>query len=262
MDLGLYQQYRLEELKNRNETVSPHFISFKHDNSDYMEQLRELKKISQLSYNHPAKLYIESRKIPNLYHSVLRWTPEFMKWTNGLIPEKFTARNLGLDEGRIVIPFFSKENKFFAYTGRSLNDSYRYILIVLDKSLPLLFGLNNLNLTRKILVVEGPIDSMFLDNCIAMSGSNIGDLTKVAERDRFVIIFDNEPHKAEAKSKIFSAIENGFKVCIFPSWVEYKDINTMILAGWNPGYIQELIEDNSYSGLTAKIKLQERYCNG
>src|SRR6185503_11709649 len=112
---------------------------------------------------------------------------------------------------------------------------------------------------RKILVVEGPIDSMFLDNCLAMSGGNIGDLTSLAERDKFTIIFDNEPRKPETKKKIEQAIQNGFKVCIFPPWVEDKDINQFINNGWKPSYIQELIEENTFSGLTAKIKLQERF---
>jgi len=259
IDLGLYNQYRLDELGNNREqkefikTVSP-----KNDNSNWMQELWKLKKISQLPVGHPARVYVESRNIPTPFHSILRWTSEFMYWTNGL-QEKFTKANLALDEGRIIIPYFSRDKKFFAYTGRSLTDSLRYILIVLDHSVPLLFGLDRIDISRKILVVEGPIDSLFLENCLAMSGSNIADLTKIADRDKFVVVFDNEPHKIKAKKKFEQAIQNGFKVCIFPTWVEDKDINQFINNGWKPSYIQELIDENTFSGLSAKIRLEERY---
>jgi hypothetical protein len=47
-------------------------------------------------------------------------------------------------------------------------------------------------------------------------------------------------------------IKSGFKICIWPSDVPGKDINEMYLAGVNP---EKIIEENTYSGLTAELKL-------
>ena len=216
-----------------------------------------MKKISQLSWDHPAKQYVIKRQIPNIYHAKFRWTPKFMAWTNRLIPYKFKQEALKYDEGRIVIPFYDKKKRFFAYTGRVLGDSNpRYALIVLDNDVPLLYGLDSINFSKHIVAVEGPIDACFLENCLALCGSNIAALTKVTEPDTITVVFDNEPDKPETKSKIIGAINHGFKVCIWPKWVQYKDINEMIINEWDQKYIQDLIKDNTFSGHEAKIRVE------
>ena len=46
----------------------------------------------------------------------------------------------------------------------------RYITIMLDEDSPKVFGLDRVNETEPIYIVEGPFDSLFLDNSIAMAG--------------------------------------------------------------------------------------------
>ena len=263
-DQRLFQQYQAEEIEffgkksqltNQEEITDVNnklrFAAYKEAD----QALKRLKKISQLPWDHPAKEYINDRKIPTPYHSIFRWTPKFMAWTNTLIPGKFKKEALGFDEGRIVIPFFDQKNRFFAYTGRVLTDSNpRYALIVLDNDIPLLFGLFRTNLRRPLLAVEGPIDSVFLDNCLAMVGSNTTALTEVAEPANITVIFDNEPEKPETQKKLLAAINHSFKVCIWPRWVKFKDINEMILNDWEPEYIEDLIKSNTFSGQEAAIR--------
>ena len=53
-------------------------------------------------------------------------------------------------------------------------------------------GLDRIDMSKQIYAVEGPLDSLFLDNCIAVGGSDLNKL----ESD-VIIIFDNEPRNKE-----------------------------------------------------------------
>jgi hypothetical protein len=233
-------------------------IALKFDDSFYSQKLKNLPKISQLKPDHPAKRYIESRKIPTEFHSLLRWEPAFMWWVNTLIKGKFDEKALFFDEGRIVIPYFDRQHRLTAVSGRAISDSQqRYINVVLDKDAPLLYGLERVDLTKTVYVVEGQFDSMFLDNCIALSGSNINALTTLAERDKFVIVFDNEPRSQIARKKLEVAINQGYRVVVWPRWIASKDINDMVRGGLSPTYILEVIDNNAFEGISAKIRLEE-----
>ena len=69
-----------------------------------------------------------------------------------------------------------------------------------------------------------------------------------------VYVYDNEPRNREICSRIEKVINQGKKLVIFPSRVEQKDINDMVLAGLN---VQSMLESNTYSALTARIKFNE-----
>ena len=262
MDERLYSEYVMELLADNQEAKNDDskFTSIiKFDNNEAFEALIKLKKISQLPPYHPAWKYINSRKIPPIYHAIFRWNPNFMEWTNTLIPGKFKKDALKHDEGRIVIPFFNKHNHFFGYTGRSLSPmaEVRYITIVLNGEELLLWGANRINYDNPIKVVEGPIDATFLNNCIALAGSNITSLTKLAERSTFILALDNEPRSKEGKTKISRAIDQGFKVVIWPETIQEKDINAMVLAGYSPNHIEYIMMSNVFEGLEARMKLEE-----
>ena len=260
--MSLYDAYQKEEMEFFGKVANPSTTAieareqyFNHKNAEY--SFKQYKKISSLPLTHPAKQYVDSRKIPNPYHAIWRWVPDFMAWTNKLIPNKFQAEALKHDHGRIVIPFYDQEKRFFAYNGRVVtNRNPRYALIVLDHDIPLLYGLSTTNFSKDVLVVEGSIDACFLQNCLALNGSNLGALTKVANADKVTVIYDNEPDKPETKGKIINAIMQGFKVCVWPKWVKYKDINEMVINEWDPLYIEELIKDNTFSGHEAKIRVE------
>ena len=105
--------------------------------------------------------------------------------------------------------------------------------------------------TKQVFVVEGPFDSYFIGNAIAMCGSDV-DLRSLDYQ--FVFVFDNEPRNKQIVDRIQNTIDKGYKVVIFPKEVKQKDLNDMVLAGIN---VQDVVECNIYSGLTAKLKFND-----
>lgn len=253
LDHTLYSDYLAENLVNKKEEIW-HVPKVNFDTDFALKELRKLSKISQLSDNHPGKKYVVARRIPVVYHSLFRWCPNFMTWTNILKPNKFSEEALYYDEGRILIPFFDEKNTFFAYQGRAISDTeQRYIMLVLNYDIPAIFGLNTVDFNEDVFVFEGPIDSTFVKNSLAMGGGDISQLTKVADVDRYIIVYDNEPHSKETKKKINQAINYGYRVCIWSNTIKEKDVNEMVLRGEKD--IEGVIRSNVYSGMKAKARL-------
>jgi DNA primase len=220
--------------------------------------LKKLKKVSVLQVEHPVKKYIQNRKIPSEFHYKLFLTTGFKKWVNSFIPEKFESEEN--DEPRLIIPMLDKDNNMFGFQGRSFkkNSLLRYITIMFDESKPKLFGLDKVVDNYLVRVVEGPIDSMFLPNCIASCGGDIiVDLPYVSKnKENFVIIYDNEPRNPDTIRKMEKAVDAGYKICIWPDNLTYKDINDMVLGGLDTNKITKIIDDNTFKGLEAKARLQ------
>lgn len=255
IDPELYKEYvqeRFFEQKTGETKDSPVDIS-KFTQPSFMKDspLKRLKKISQLEWDHPVKTYVNNRKIPSKFHYKLFYTPKFKRFVNSIIPNKFETETG--DEPRLIIPFLDADKNCFGFQGRSFKkDGIRYITIMLDYSKPKVFGLDDVNLDQRVYVVEGPIDSMFIDNCIAMAGSDSGFIGSFPD---FVVVMDNEPRNKQIVERIEKCIDLGYNVCIWPDGLEHKDINDMVLAGIEPTKIKEMIDSNTYHGLQAKMRM-------
>ena len=187
--------------------------------------LKSLKKISQLKHDHPVKKFVDSRKIPSRTHFELFFAPKFYSWVNTIIPNKFPS--VEGDHPRLVIPFFDEDNKFFCFQGRAFgNEKPKYITLKLDPDKNKIYGLNRVDKSKHILVVEGPIDSLFLYNCVAVSFADFNKLPL-----DYTIIFYNERRNKELLKQIDKTIDRGYKVVLWPDNVKEKDINDMILSG-------------------------------
>ncbi|CAF34214.1 DNA primase subunit [Synechococcus phage S-PM2] len=208
----------------------------------------DLEKISELNTTHPAREYLEQRKIKDLEY--FYYCPKFKDWTN---KQKKIFNTLRQDSARIIIPLRDKDGTMFGYQGRSLapKAKIRYITIMLDETKQKVFGLDRIDTTKDVYVTEGPFDSTFLGNSIAMCGSDV-DLSSFDYR--FVYVFDNEPRNREIVEKISKTADRGHRVVIFPNSIVEKDLNDMALAGHD---VQHVVESNIYSGLEAKLKLNE-----
>jgi hypothetical protein len=263
MDMNLYAEYQIEKLKDEKSPQQLDLEKFtdKMKKPVFMKEgpLKGLKKVSQLSHDHPIKKFVVERRIPNVYHARLFYCPKFMHYVNTLLPDKFSAGSLANDEGRLLIPFMDSNKNVFAFQGRSLrkDSEVKYITIVLDESVPKLYGLDTANFNRNVYVVEGPIDAMFIPNSIATAGGDLVSSLCDISKDNLTIVYDNEPRSAHTKKKLDKAIMNGYKVCIWPSNLEYKDINDMILAGISAEHIEHIIKTNTFKGLEAKLALQK-----
>ena len=218
--------------------------------------LKDLKKISQLKPEHPVKEYVTKRKIPPESHYKLFLVRNFKAWVNTMIPDKFD--DLENDEPRLILPFLDQDKKLFGFQGRSFKKTgIRYITIILDDEKPKIFGLDSMDPDKDIYVVEGPIDSLFLPNGIASAGGDL--ITPLnyldVQKDRFVVVYDNEPRNKHTVKHIEKAIDSGYRVCIWPTTMEQKDINDMVLAGYTTEQVKDIIDECTYSGPVAKLHL-------
>jgi hypothetical protein len=142
------------------------------------------------------------------------------------------------------------QNTLVGFQGRALGpNKIKYITVMLNDDAPKIYGLDEIQKTETVYITEGPFDSTFIRNAIALCGSD-GDVDKWGVCNR-VWVYDNEPRNAEIHSRISRVIDRGEKVVIWPSSIKEKDINEMVLSGLN---VQSVIELNTYSGLEAKLK--------
>ena len=208
-------------------------------------KLESLTPINKLNTDHPARQFVESRQIPEEFYSDLYLCSKFFEWAK--IGTKVPRRQ---EHPRLVIPFRDETGEVFAAQGRAFGKETPKYLTVKFQDKPKIFGLDRADLSRKIHVVEGPIDSLFVDNCLAMAGADFGSLPEDA-----TIILDNEPRSKEIIKRMGNLIENNYELVIWPDSIPYKDINDMILAGMTSDDVQELIKQNTYNGLQATARL-------
>jgi len=251
-DVVLYDQYVMERYKSGltgKATTTPD-IKIKSSKPNFSKKDFDLPRISELNKEHPARTYLSNRKIPEKCLRELYYCDKFKRWTND---QKYTFDDLESDESRIIIPLRDR-NKIFGFQGRSLDpkNKLRYITIMLDEEAPKIYGLDKLNKNNTVYVVEGPFDSLFLENCVAMAGADL-DIRSCGWSD-YICVYDNEPRSKEIVKRIDKTIDGGGKVVIWPNKVLQKDINEMHLAGHD---VKKMIESNSYQGLKAKVQLNK-----
>ena len=193
--------------------------------------------------NSAAKHYLERRKLdPTKFY----YTDRFKHWTNTL---KQTFDDVRYDEPRIIIPLIYL-NTVVGFQGRSLGPSkVKYITVMINDDAPKIYGLDNIRTATSVYITEGPFDSTFIRNSIAMCGAD-ADVSRWGVSDP-VWVYDNEPRSKEIVSRIERTINSSAKVVIWPSTISEKDINDMVLAGHD---VQSVVESNVYSGLQANLQ--------
>jgi hypothetical protein len=242
MDPTLHKQYTLEKFKEghtgRGFVVEAPKLEFK------KPVFKKSLNLPKASSNPVAKEYLEKRKLnPEKFY----FADKFKEWTN---TQKVTFDTIGRDECRIIIPMYDRDNNLIGFQGRSLvPNSVKYITVMLDEEAPKIYGLNEVNEQLPIYVVEGPFDSTFVNNSVALCGSD-GDLGYFKGSD-VILVYDNEPRNREIVNRIGKCISRGQSVVIWPSGIIEKDINDMVLSGLN---VMDVLKSNTYSGLEAKIK--------
>jgi predicted RNA-binding Zn-ribbon protein involved in translation (DUF1610 family) len=214
--------------------------------------LGDMASISTLATDHPAKQYLQNRLIPERYFRNLYLCKEFKKWTNTILPNKFSSLSLEHDAPRLVIPFFDRKHNIIGYQGRSFDpkEQAKYITIKMEGVENLIYGEERVNYMKKVYCVEGPLDSLFLPNCLAIAGLNFKGV-KLGN----IIVLDNERRNVQIADALKKVITNGYSVCIWPDSVNEKDINEMIIGGKTTDDIVGIIDNHTYSGLQADFQL-------
>jgi len=242
VDSELHKKYTLEKFKegHTGKNFTAEEPKFEFDKPVFKKKLN----LPKASENQVAKNYLERRQLdPEKFY----FADKFKEWTN---TQKVTFNTIGRDESRIIIPMYDTDSNLIGFQGRALGPNpVKYITVMLSDDAPKIYGLNQIQKDKTIYVTEGPFDSTFIPNSIALCGAD-GDLGKWGISNP-VWIYDNEPRNAEIVSRIARTIDRGERIVIWPSSVKEKDINDMVLSGLD---IKSMIELNTYSGLEAKLK--------
>ena len=262
MDQSLYDQYVMEYIKNNRspQQINREVFESKMKPPVFTKSgpLKGLKKVSQLSPNDPIKKFVEKRKIPTSYHAKLFACPHFKKFVNSLIPNKFSEKSLMIDETRLLIPYFDADKNVFAFNARAIDDNdVRYIKIVLNpENDAIVFNQDTVDYSNPVYLFEGEFDAMFINNSLATGGGDLlSTISPLGHKDDIIIVYDNEPRSKETFKKINRAILNGYSVVIWPESVQEKDINEMFLNGMSSEYIEQIMKENTYHDLNAKMAL-------
>ena len=242
IDSTLHKQYTLEKFKEghtgKSFVVDEPTFDFK---KPIFKRKLDLPKASEVPI---AKKYLEKRMLdPEKFY----FTNKFQEWTN---TQKQTFDTIHRDESRIIIPMYDTDRNLIGFQGRSLGpNSVKYITVMLDDDAPKIYGLDQIRGGTPVFVTEGPFDSTFIRNSIAMCGAD-ADVSRWGISDP-VWIYDNEPRNVEIVKRIQVAISSKQAVVIWPSNILEKDINDMVISGHD---VQRIVEENIYSGLEATIK--------
>jgi transcription elongation factor Elf1 len=241
IDPVIHKQYSMEKFKSGH--TGRNFVTeepvFKFEAPKFNKKI-DLPKASQ---SPRSAGYLTARKLnpENFYYA-----EHFKEFVNSI---KHTFDDIRYEEERIIIPLYYEKN-LIGFQGRSINPNpIKYITVMINDDSPKIYGLDNIRKDAPVYITEGPFDSTFISNSIAMCGAD-------ADVDRWgvsnpVWIYDNEPRNSEIVARIGRTIDNGDSVVIWPNGIDDKDINDMVMSGLD---VQSVIESNTYSGLEAKLK--------
>ena len=256
IDPALHKRYVMERYKagetGQRKTKTPEF-KFEPPKFKPKKILIHLPSIGSLPTEHHARVYYENRKIPNQFMDKIFFAEDFKKWAQSVCQVDYSL--LTHREPRLVIPFFDEQNKLIGAQGRALRESkVRYVTVKVHENSQKIFGLERWNSEEHTYLVEGPIDSLFLPNCLAMAGADVRDMN-LLNKQKTTILFDNEPRNKQIIGKMFHALSKGWRVAILE--IVPKDVNEMVLAGMSNDKILEIINRNTYSGQRGKWELQQ-----
>ena len=252
LDPSMHKEYvfdRFKDGKTQEEKPEFDFTPSKtiEKKNRYDKLLDSLTSFDRLVITHPAKKFVFDRFIPKEHYNKFYFCSKFYEFTNEIIPNKFPS--LQYDHPRVVIPFYDRTGKFFAFQGRAFGkEQPKYITIKFDETKDKIYGIDRLDLNKPIMITEGPIDSLFLDNAIALAG---GDGNIKINHAQCTMIFDNEPRNEQIINRMINAVDKKFNLVVWPKSLKHKDINDMIIAGKSKLEVQTLISNNTYCGLTA-----------
>ena len=255
VDESILKEYSLERYKNGDnskKTVSNTEIGVFKTSAPVFKKKPPLPSIQSLPEGHYAKAYVEGRKIPKTQMDSLYYAEDFKDFVeNGIKVEK---EGLKENDPRLVIPFYDEEKNLVAIQGRALGDSkLRYITVKMNEDGIKLFGLDKVNKEEDVYVTEGPIDSMFLENAVATADATLTNASKYIDKSKLVLVYDNEPRNKDICRHMEKAIEEHYRIVIWPEMIEEKDVNEMVQNGFDPEDVQDIISSNTFQNLQAKL---------
>ena len=254
IDPSLYREYQLERYKSEStgNVAKPDFTIAK--TKPVFKKRVDLPTINSLPEDHIAKQYLLKRKIPRDRLDNIYYAASFKSFVLELLPD---YEKTLYDEPRIVFPFYDEAKNMLGFQGRAVGDSkVKYITVKLDDDNRKVFGLDRIDFSKRVYVVEGPIDSLFLQNSLATMDASLYNITLLIGNHDYVFIHDNEPRNPAIVKQMAKTISHGKNIFIWPQNVSAKDINDWIMTGATPSEIQSIIDTNTFNDLRAKLEFE------
>ena len=255
MDTLLYKEYVLERYadggnrkKFGTERTVKEVVKIEKPEVSLWTQLMDC--LYDLPADHEVIEYVNGRGLPKDSHKRLYFVDNIKNVVQLNYKYKESIRT---EEPRLAIPFVNENGKLTALSMRGMRgEALRYILIKIDEDAPTVYGMDNVDKTLPVTVVEGPLDSLFIKNSIACAGTSFNKIEELGlDKDNTRIVFDNQPKNAEVCKLVEKYVGMGYKVVIWPETIGEKDINDMAIAGVN---VQDIMDSNTYQGLSARMK--------
>lgn len=254
LDPSMARAYKLESFSN-SQDLSPNPVVEKPVSRPQNTQLVDLGLVPLLvmTENHRVMEYIESRMIPKkLWHDL--YYAKDMKCLEQLNPK---YENRIMSEERLIIPFRDKTGNITGVTGRALgNNKLRYVTVRVTDD-PMIYGLNRVDTSRDVYIVEGPIDSMFVDNAIAAGGSDFLRAVNMIPKEKAILVFDNQPRNTEIVKTMTKMISYDYRMVIWPQTWRYKDINEAVVDGISHDELMQTLYRNTHNNLSLKLAMRE-----
>jgi hypothetical protein len=252
-----YKEYLVERYKDSQSKFKAHtkpvLPDFKPDFRPKSLLDSIMDRLDTLPHDHEAVKYCESRAIPKNKYDRLYYIHNIKDIVQ--LNKKYKD-SIVTDEPRLAIPCFSKDGQLQSVALRGMRDeALRYIVVKVNEDAPTVFGLDAVNDSFQIPIVEGQLDSLFLENALAVSGTSFGKIEELClPKEKLTIVFDNQPKNKEICKLMSKYIDLNYSICIWPSTGEGKDINEMVLSGLTKSEVSSIINRNTFIGLRAQMK--------
>lgn len=168
-----------------------------------------------------------------------------------------------IHKNRLLIPFYDVNGKVSHYQSRKIVNDHTPKYLSKTNSEKTLFNVDNLTDPDHIFIFEGPIDSFFMRDAIAVAG--IQDTDKLAltesqqtQLDRYMLskkiwVLDNDE---TGRSKSKKLLERDECVFVWPRELKkYKDFNDICVQTGRDEISREFVLKHSYCGLKGLVRL-------
>jgi hypothetical protein len=254
IDPSIHKAYRLDKFRDKGVAGHTPFLIPKEDEQKASVGIDlKLPCLEDLPSDNLAVQYAKLRMLPrdrwsSLYYCENMKSLEYLNPAyEGRLPE----------EARMIIPFHDKNGNITGITGRAITPSkLRYVTMRISES-PLVYGLDRVDVNRKIYITEGQIDSMFVENAIAPGGTDFERAIRFIPRENIVLVFDNQPRNKQVVHKIEGMIVKNYDIVIWPKDWNYKDINDAVMNGLSTLEIMTVLANNTHSGLALKLAIRD-----
>lgn len=245
------KEYNFEKFKKDQPVKKEQYkIEALFDSQNELSLKYKFLRCDEIEDTHIAKSYLNSRKIPKEKYKDIYYTEDMNRLKTVFTNYQDTVF---YKEPRLIIPVYDKNKSLIAAICRDIQgkSKNKYITLKKNEDANIIYGIEKIDNSKTVYVLEGPIDSFFLENSIAVSGSNLKKCSEILDKSKTVYIFDNQPRNKQILRNM-EILSDKHNVVIWPESIIQKDINEMYLADID---FIKIIKENTYNGLNAKLQI-------